>query len=201
MEGINLTEIGIVICSILCWVLKAKLFVNIMIALKERRVIYKRLGEKRKVDKFLDGKYNRLYRDTIGKDKVKIDISELFLILLVILNGLALSMIKTKILVNGTFILGAIIGIVCYIKSNKQIKELSIEKSIELDIFKLRIRFNKYVENLSTSEKHMLEKDFEDILKAFKNDSNKGNEFRNTTRRLEDLEIRLNRFLNIETLS
>lgn len=195
--------IGIAFLSIVGWGLCAKVFAKIIVKLKERKRIYKELEEKRHINKYLDDKYNRIYRDTIGKEKVKLDLLELLLFSIMILNVLVLIKIEVNII---ALILGAVVGITIYIKSDRTIKDLSAKEEILLKMFRLRIRFNKYREELSTNDKNILEKDFEDMFKSFKkelknkDESGEGKKFVNTLKRLESLGVKVDRFLHLETL-
>lgn len=195
--------IGIAFLSIVGWGLCAKVLAKIIVKLKERKRIYKELEEKRHVTKYLDDKYNRIYRDTIGKEKVKLDLLELLLFSIMILNVLELITLGVNII---ALVLGVVIGVIVYITSDRTIKDLSAKEEILLKMFRLRIRFNKYREELSTNDKNILEKDFEDMFKSFKkelknkDESGEGKKFVNTLKRLESLGVKVDRFLHLETL-
>lgn len=195
--------IGIAFLSIVGWGLCAKVLAKIIVKLKERKRIYKELEEKRHVNKYLDDKYNRIYRDTIGKEKVKLDLLELLLFSIMILNVLELITLGVNII---ALVLGVVIGVIVYITSDRTIKDLSAKEEILLKMFRLRIRFNKYREELSTNDKNILEKDFEDMFKSFKkelknkDESGEGKKFVNTLKRLESLGVKVDRFLHLETL-
>lgn len=195
--------IGIAFLSIVGWGLCAKVLAKIIVKLKERKRIYKELEEKRYVNKYLDDKYNRIYRDTIGKEKVKLDLLELMLFSIMILNVLALITLGVNII---ALVLGVVVGVIVYITSDRTIKDLSDKEEVLLKVLRLRIRFNKYREDLSTNDKNILEKDFEDMIKSFKresknkDESGEGKKFANTLKRLESLGVKVDKFLHLETL-
>lgn len=195
--------IGIAFLSIVGWGLCAKVLAKIIVKLKDRKRIYKELEEKRHVNKYLDDKYNRIYRDTIGKEKVKLDLLELMLFSIMILNVLALITLGVNII---ALVLGVVVGVIVYITSDRTIKDLSDKEEVLLKVLRLRIRFNKYREDLSTNDKNILEKDFEDMIKSFKresknkDESGEGKKFANTLKRLESLGVKVDKFLHLETL-
>lgn len=205
IAGVNNTYmlIGIAFLSIVGWGLCAKVLAKIIVKLKERKRIYKELEEKRYVNKYLDDKYNRIYRDTIGKEKVKLDLLELMLFSIMILNVLALITLGVNII---ALVLGVVVGVIVYITSDRTIKDLSDKEEVLLKVLRLRIRFNKYREDLSTNDKNILEKDFEDMIKSFKresknkDESGEGKKFANTLKRLESLGVKVDKFLHLETL-
>lgn len=205
IAGVNNTYmlIGIAFLSIVGWGLCAKVLAKIIVKLKERKRVYKKLEEKRYVNKYLDDKYNRLYRDTVGKEKVKLDLLELLLFSMMILNVLALITLEVNII---ALVLGVVVGVIVYITSDRTIKDLSDKEEVLLKVLRLRIRFNKYREDLSTNDKNILEKDFEDMIKSFKresknkDESGEGKKFVNTLKKLESLGVKVDRFLHLETL-
>ena len=205
IAGVNNTYmlIGIAFLSIVGWGLCAKVLAKIIVKLKERKRVYKKLEEKRYVNKYLDDKYNRLYRDTVGKEKVKLDLLELLLFSMMILNVLALITLEVNII---ALVLGVVVGVIVYITSDRTIKDLSDKEEVLLKVLRLRIRFNKYREDLSTNDKNILEKDFEDMIKSFKresknkDESDEGKKFVNTLKKLESLGVKVDRFLHLETL-
>lgn len=193
---------AIIVClSIISWIIEGKALIQLNKALKIQRQNLKVLEVRRlsQAYKFLDNKYNRLCVDTLGKSKLKIDLLEVILVILILINTVLMHLVPNNIGIS-LLVFGVIIIVALHLISNKGVEGLSDAKKMELKILRVRIKYNKYIKDLSDNDKRILEKEFENVSKSFKNEKNKELEFKNTLNKLKELESKLDRFLKLETV-
>lgn len=197
-----LVQFGVACGSICCWMIIVILISLIIDKKKESIYNYRKLEIKnrKEANTLLDNKYNRFYRDILGTDKVIEDVMVLLLMFILLLNGILSLILRVEVIVM-TLVIGGVLGVLCVRAKNKTKRELKEEEKVKLEILRLRIKYNRYLKDLTNNTRVLLERDFENVLKTFRTESTKESDFKNTKARLKELSSRLDRFLKIETIT